>query len=93
MHICGSSWPIHNLSLKDSSGLSRYRLCSGALLMRSFLVEITAKLFVRSDVDPDELPANIYSQLVEFIPSDDEIVDLEVAAFPLPGQKDDGSSH
>jgi hypothetical protein len=61
--------------------------------MRSFLVEITAKLFVRSDVDPDELPANIYSQLVEFIPSDDEIVDLEVAAFLLPGQKDDGSSH
>jgi hypothetical protein len=60
--------------------------------MRSFLVEITAKLFVRSDVDPDELPANIYSQLVEFIPSDDEIVDLEVAAFPLPRQ-DDGSSH
>jgi hypothetical protein len=61
--------------------------------MRSFLVEITAKLIVRSDTDPDELPANIYSQLAEFIPNDDEIVDLEVAAFPLPGQKDDGSSH
>ena len=60
--------------------------------MRSFLVEITAKLIVRSDTDPDELPANIYSQLAEFIPSDDEIVDLEVQAFLLPGQ-DDGSSH
>ena len=61
--------------------------------MRSFLVEITAKLIVRSDTDPDELPANIYSQLAEFIPTDDEIVDLEVTAFLLPGQQDDGSSH
>jgi len=60
--------------------------------MRSFLVEITAKLIIRSDTDPDELPANIYSQLAEFV-QDEEIVDLEVAAFPLPGQKDDGSSH
>jgi len=61
--------------------------------MRSFLVEITAKLIVRSDTDPDDLPANIYSQLTEFIPNDDVIVDLEVAAFQLPGQKDDGSPH
>jgi hypothetical protein len=60
--------------------------------MRSFLVEITAKLIIRSDTDPDELPANIYSQLAEFV-QDEEIVDLEVAAFPLLGQKDDGSSH
>ena len=61
--------------------------------MRSFLVEITAKLIVRSDTDPDDLPANIYSQLTEFIPTDDVIVDLEVGAFLLPGQKDDGSPH
>lgn len=60
--------------------------------MRSFLVEITAKLFVRSETEPDELPADIYSQLTEFIPNDDDIVDLEVAAFLIPGQ-DDGSSH
>ena len=88
----GSSWPFHKPSLKDSSGLARYRLNSGALLMRTFLVEITAKLFVRTDTDPDELPADIYSHIAEFIPRDEDIVDLEVQAFLLPGQ-DDGSSH
>lgn len=76
----------------------RYHCCSGYdlfssdLLMRSFLVEITAKIFVQSDTDPDDLPANIYSQILEFIPNEGDIVDLEVVAFPLPGQ-DDGSSH
>jgi len=73
-------------------GCRHYHWYSSGLLMRSFLVEITAKLIIRSDTDPDELPANIYSQLAEFV-QDEEIVDLEVAAFPLPGQKDDGSSH
>ena len=52
--------------------------------MRAFYLEITAKLIIRSDTDPDDLPADIYSQLAEFIPSDDDILDIEVHAIPLP---------
>ena len=52
--------------------------------MRAFYLEITAKLIVRSDTDPDDLPADIYSHLAEFIPSDENIIDIEVNAVPLP---------
>jgi hypothetical protein len=52
--------------------------------MRAFIVEITAKLVVRSETDPDELPADIYSHIAEFLPSDDDILDIEVQAMPLP---------
>jgi len=30
------------------------------------------------------LPADIYSQISEFIPSDEDIIDIEVQALPLP---------
>lgn len=63
---------------------------AGRLAMRAYLVEINAKLIIRSDTEPSELPADIYSQLTESIPSDDDIVDLDVSAFLLPGQ-DDGT--
>ena len=52
--------------------------------MRAFFLEITAKLIIRSDTDPDDLPADIYSHLAEFIPNDDDIIDIEVNAVPLP---------
>lgn len=52
--------------------------------MRAFYLEITAKLIYRSDTDPDDLPADIYAHLAEFIPSDDDIIDLEVHCVPLP---------
>jgi hypothetical protein len=52
--------------------------------MRAFYLEITAKLIIRSDTEPDDLPADIYSQLAEFIPNDEDIIDIEVAAVPLP---------
>lgn len=52
--------------------------------MRAYLVEINAKLVVRSDTDPDELPADIYSHIAEFIRNDDDILDLSVEALPLP---------
>ena len=41
--------------------------------MQAYLVEINAKLIIRSDTDPSELPADIYAQLVEFIRTDDDI--------------------
>jgi len=52
--------------------------------MRAFIVEITAKVIVRSETDPEELPADIYSQIAEFIRNDEDILDLEVHAVPLP---------
>ena len=52
--------------------------------MRAFYLEISAKLIYRSDTDPDELPADIYSHLSEFIPSDEDIIDIEVNCVPVP---------
>jgi len=52
--------------------------------MRAFLVEITAKLVIRSDTEPDELPADLYSQIVEYVRNDDDILDLSIEAIPLP---------
>lgn len=52
--------------------------------MRAFLVEITAKVVLRSNTDPDELPANIYSRISEHIANEDDILDLCVEALPLP---------
>jgi hypothetical protein len=59
--------------------------------MRLHLVEITAKVLVRSDADPAELPADIYSRISEFIASDDDVIDLDVAVYPLP-EPDAGSA-
>lgn len=52
--------------------------------MRAFYLEISAKLIIRSDTEPDDLPADIYSHLAEFIPSDEDIIDIEVNCVPLP---------
>jgi len=51
--------------------------------MRAFYLEITAKLIYRSESDPDDLPADIYSHLSEFIPNDEDVIDIEVQAVPL----------
>jgi hypothetical protein len=59
--------------------------------MQAHLVEINAKVIVRSDTTADELPANIYSQLSEFIHDDDDIIDLDVSVFVLP-RWDDAST-
>lgn len=52
--------------------------------MQWFVCEINAKLMVQSESDPDELPADIYAQLAEFLPSIDHLMDLEVQTFALP---------
>lgn len=61
--------------------------------MRAFIVEISAKVIVRSDTDPDELPADIYSHIAEFLPSDDDILDLEVYAVTLPPDLSGSTPH
>lgn len=61
--------------------------------MRAFVVEITAKLVIRSDTDPDQLPADLYSQIAEFIRNDDDILDLSVEALPLPSDLSGQGAH
>lgn len=65
---------------------------NGNRTVRAYIVEITAKVIIRSDTDPDELPADIYSNIAEYIRNDDDILDLMVDAVPLPPDLS-GSSH
>ena len=53
--------------------------------MQAYLVEITAKVVIRSETDPDELCDNLYAQITEFIHNDDDVLNLEVELLPLPG--------
>ena len=52
--------------------------------MRWNVVEINAKFLLQSETDPEELPADIYSHIAEFLPSLDHLMDLEVETFALP---------
>ena len=61
--------------------------------MQAFLVEIIAKVIYRSDTDPDELPADLYSRIAEHIGNDDDILDLSVKALPLPLDLGGQSTH
>jgi hypothetical protein len=61
--------------------------------MRAFIVEITAKVVFRSDTDPQELPADLYSRISEHIGNDDDILDLAVEALPLPLDLGGQSAH
>jgi hypothetical protein len=56
--------------------------------VRSYLFEITALVVVRSETDPEELPADMYARITEFIENEDDLLSLEIETFPLP----DGSS-
>ena len=60
--------------------------------MQAHLVEINAKIILRSDTPAEDLPADIYSQLTEFIRNDDDIIDLDVGVFILPRWDDATSS-
>ena len=44
--------------------------------MQAFLIEITAKVIFRSDTDPNELPADLYSRIAEHIGNDDDILEM-----------------
>jgi hypothetical protein len=52
--------------------------------VRPYLFEIAAKVVVRSDSDPEELPADIYARITEFIGSEEDLLALEIEMFPLP---------
>jgi hypothetical protein len=52
--------------------------------VRPYLFEITAKVVVRSDSDPEELPADIYARITEFIGNEEDLLALDIEMFPLP---------
>jgi hypothetical protein len=52
--------------------------------VRSYIFEIGAKVVVRSDSDPDELPADMYARITEFIENEEDLLSLEIELFPLP---------
>ena len=60
--------------------------------MRSYLFEITALVVVHSDTDPEELPADLYARITEFIENEDDLLSLEIEMFPLP-DANSGSSN
>jgi hypothetical protein len=60
--------------------------------VQPYLFEITAKVVVRSDSDPEELPADMYARITEFIENEDDLLSLEIEMFPLP-DANSGSSN
>jgi hypothetical protein len=60
--------------------------------VQAHLVEINAKIIYRSNTPAEDLSADIYSQLTEFIRNDDDIIDLDVGVFVLPRWDDATSS-
>ena len=52
--------------------------------MQPYLFEIAAKVVIRSYSDPEELPADIYARITEFIGSEEDLLALEIEMFPLP---------
>lgn len=66
---------------------------SRAVAVPAFIVEITAKVVYRSDTPVEELPADIYSQLTEFIRNDEDILDLGVEVLELPADLSGSAPH
>jgi hypothetical protein len=60
--------------------------------MPAYLVEVSGKAIVWTDEEQDELAANIYARITEFVRDDDHLVDLSVDTFPLPLESGGGSS-
>jgi len=52
--------------------------------MAGYFLEVHCKLFIRSDTDADLIPGDVYSQIVEHIRSDEDIIDVEVNCVPVP---------
>ena len=52
--------------------------------MQPYLFEIAAKVVIRSDSDQEELPADIYARISEFIGNEEDLLALEIEMFPLP---------
>jgi hypothetical protein len=61
--------------------------------MAGYFLEVSAKLFIRSDSPADDIPGDIYSQIAEHIRSDEDIIDIEVNCVPVPEDLNGSPSH
>jgi hypothetical protein len=62
----------------------RYRGTSGGQSMPGYYLEVSAKIFIRSDTPADDIPGDVYSQIAEHVRSDEDIIDIEVNCMPVP---------
>jgi hypothetical protein len=60
--------------------------------MPAYLVEVSGKAIVWTDEEQDDLAANIYAMVSEFVRDDDHLVDLNIETFHLPLEPGGGSS-
>lgn len=60
--------------------------------MPAYLVEVSGKVIVWTDEEQEDLAANIYARISEFVHNDDHLVDLSVETFHLPLEPGGGSS-
>jgi len=65
-------------------GCDRYRAPSGGQLMPGYYLEVSAKIFIRSNTPADDIPGDVYSQIAEHVRSDEDIIDIEVNCVPVP---------
>ena len=66
---------------------------SCAVAVPAFIVEITAKVILRSDTPAEQLPEDIYSHISEFIRNDEDILDIGVEVFDLPADLSGSTPH
>ena len=66
---------------------------SRVVAVPAFIVEVTAKVILRSDTPAEQLPADIYSHISEFIRNDEDILDLGVEVFDLPADLSGTAPH
>ena len=66
---------------------------SRVVAVPAFIVEVTAKVILRSDTPAEQLPADIYSHISEFIRNDADILDLGVEVFDLPADLSGTTPH
>lgn len=61
--------------------------------MAAYVVRIDAMIVCRSDTDPEELPADIYSRIVEHVHSDDDLLNLDIEVMQLPADLSGPTPH
>jgi len=52
--------------------------------MPGYYLEVSAKIFIRSDTPADDISGDVYSQIAEHVRSDEDIIDIEVNCVPVP---------
>jgi hypothetical protein len=52
--------------------------------MAGYFLELSCKLFIRSDTPADLIPGDVYSRLAEHVRSDEDIIEIEVNCVPVP---------